>query len=55
MIHGIIKHPWDYYTRPFSIIDNLYYVGNRDVSAYLIDTGKGLIIHIGSAPMAVPE
>ncbi|MDD6213456.1 MAG: MBL fold metallo-hydrolase [Clostridiales bacterium] len=29
---------------PFRIVDNVYYVGNTWTSAYLIDTGKGLIL-----------
>lgn len=37
-------HPWAYYVEPFRIAGGLYYVGNRDVSSHLIDTGKGLIL-----------
>jgi len=30
--------------KPFKIFDNLYYVGNDAVSAYLLETNKGLIL-----------
>lgn len=29
---------------PFKIFDNLYYVGNKDVSAYILSTDKGLVL-----------
>ncbi len=36
---------------PFRIADNLYYVGSADPTAFLIDTGKGLIlIDVGYTP-----
>ena len=44
MIHEIYTHPWKFATKPFRIAGNLYYVGNADVSAYLLDTGEGLIL-----------
>ena len=40
----ICAHPWFYSTPPFRIAANLYYVGNKNVSSHLIDTGKGLIL-----------
>lgn len=33
-----------YDVKPFRIVDNLYYVGNRDVSVHLFDTGEGLLL-----------
>jgi len=38
------KYPSEYYVKPFKIFGNLYFVGNRDVGAYLLDTGEGLIL-----------
>ena len=40
----IRKNSWDYRKKPFQILDNIYYVGNKWVAAYLIDTGDGLIL-----------
>jgi len=40
----ITVRPWKFHVEPFRIIDRLYYVGNRDVSSHLIDTGQGLIL-----------
>ena len=31
-------------SRPFRIVNSLYYVGNRDVSSHLLDTGQELLI-----------
>lgn len=49
----ICMHPWDYAVEPFCIAGNLYYVGNRDVSAHLIDTGQGLILLDTAFPQTV--
>lgn len=42
---------------PFRIADRLYYVGTRDISAYLIDSGAGLILldagYEATAPLVV--
>lgn len=38
------KNPGEAYIKPFQIINNLYYVGDRRVCAHLIDTGDGLIL-----------
>jgi metallo-beta-lactamase class B len=46
-------HPWDYAVEPFCIAGNLYYVGNRDVSSHLIDTGAGLILLDTAFPQTV--
>lgn len=50
MVDDVCMHPWKYYTEPFKIIDGLYYVGNTEVSSYLIDTGDGLILHDTAFP-----
>lgn len=38
------KYPQEYYMKPFRIYGNLWFVGNRDVGSYLLDTGDGLIL-----------
>ena len=36
--------PHDFYLEPFCIEGNLYFIGNREIGCYLIDSGEGLII-----------
>ncbi len=43
-IEEAVKYPWRFAVEPFCIAGNLYYVGNANVSAHLIDTGEGLIL-----------
>ncbi len=38
------KYPHEYYMEPFRIYGNLWFVGNKDVASYLIDTPEGLIL-----------
>ena len=38
------KYPHEYYMKPFRIYGNLWFVGNRDVGSYLLDTPEGLIL-----------
>ena len=38
------RTPWDYETKPFKIVDGVYYVGNKNVSVHLFDTGEGLLL-----------
>lgn len=38
------QSPCSVYFKPFQIINNLYYVGDKRVCAHLIDTGDGLIL-----------
>lgn len=38
------RYPEEYYVRPFRIYGNLWFVGNKDVGSYLLDTGEGLIL-----------
>lgn len=40
----IMRSPWMWDVAPFQIVDNLYYVGNKDVSCHLFDTGDGLLL-----------
>jgi len=51
--HDICIHPWKYKLGPFRIANNLYYVGNSDVSSHLIDTGEGLILLDTTFPQTV--
>lgn len=48
----IMRTPWLWDTGPFLIADNLYFVGNRDVSCHLLDTGEGLLLLDTSYPQA---
>lgn len=43
-IETLEKYPYLDYIKPFNIIENIYYVGNKVCSSYLIDTGEGLIL-----------
>ena len=40
----VSRAPWEYDIAPFEIIDKVYYVGNKSVSAHLFDTGEGLLL-----------
>ena len=42
--NDIMRSPWLWEVAPFRIADNLYYVGNKDVSSHLVDTGEGLLL-----------
>ncbi len=53
MASDICIHPWDYWVDPFRIAGELYYVGNKDVSSHLIDTGEGLILLDTAFPQTV--
>lgn len=41
---NIMRSPWLHECKPFHMVDNLYYVGNRKVSSHLFDTGEGLLL-----------
>ena len=43
-VHNSVIHPWDYIVEPFPVADHVYYVGNRWVGSYLLDSGEGLIL-----------
>ena len=49
----IMRSPWMWDCQPFHIADNLYYVGNKDVSIHLFDTGEGLLILDTSYPQSI--
>ena len=53
MLAEICRHPWLFAVEPFQIAGNIYYVGNKDVSAHLIDTGAGLILLDTTYPQTV--
>ena len=36
--------PWEFAVNPFRVAGSVYYVGNREVSSHLIDTGNRLIL-----------
>ncbi len=38
------ERPWEVAVEPFRVAPHVYYVGNRWVSAYLINAGEGLIL-----------
>lgn len=41
---NILRTPWLWEAEPFRIADNLYYVGDKDVSVHMVDTGEGLLL-----------
>jgi metallo-beta-lactamase class B len=49
----ICVRPWEFFAEPFRIAGGLYYVGNRDVSSHLIDTGDGLVLFDTTYPQTV--
>jgi metallo-beta-lactamase class B len=53
MVADICIHPWDYWVEPFRIAGGLYYVGNKNVSSHLLDTGEGLILLDTAFPQTV--
>lgn len=36
--------PHTFWLEPFRVEGNLYFIGNKEIACYLIDTGEGLII-----------
>lgn len=38
------RTPWAYETAPFEMVPGVYYVGNKNVSSHLFDTGEGLLL-----------
>ncbi len=43
-LRSYYKQPWNYNVKPFKIIGNVYYIGDKIVGVHLIDTGAGLIL-----------
>jgi len=48
------RQAWNEPQKPFHIIGNLYYVGMKGVSAFLIKTSDGLILTDGGLPESAP-
>lgn len=40
----IMEAPWEWDVSPFRVTDNVWYVGSRQVSCHLVDTGDGLVL-----------
>ena len=38
------RSPWLYDVAPFEIVKDVYYVGNKNVSVHMFDTGEGLLL-----------
>ena len=43
-------HPYEFGFDPFKVCGNLYFIGNKEVAAYMIDTGEGLVLIDSSFP-----
>lgn len=50
-----VEAKWNEPVKPFRIADRLYYVGARDVTSFLIDTGAGLILLDGGFEATAPQ
>ena len=46
---------WNRPAEPFHVIGNVYYVGTKGLSSWLIDTSKGLILIDGALPESAPQ
>jgi metallo-beta-lactamase class B len=46
---------WTEPVAPFRIIDRLYYVGSRELTAFLVDSGSGLILLDAGMPEFAPQ
>ena len=53
MARRIVTHPWEFAVDPFHVAGNIYYVGNKHVCSYLVDTGEGLILFDTAWPQTV--
>ncbi len=49
----ICIHPWNFRTPPCMIAGNIYYIGNRNVSAHLVSTREGHILIDSGFPQTV--
>ena len=43
-LHNFIANPWETEMEPYQVVPNVYYVGNKYVGSYLLNTDKGLIL-----------
>jgi metallo-beta-lactamase class B len=50
LLHAELKPQWTASLKPFQIADNLYYVGSRDLAAYLVTTASGNILINANLP-----
>ena len=50
-----VEAKWNEPVKPFRIADRLYYVGARDVTSFLSDTGAGLIVLDGGFEATAPQ
>src|ERR1041385_8842873 len=48
------KEWWNRPVEPFRIIGNIYYVGGADLTSYLIETPRGLILLDGGTASLAP-
>ena len=44
IIESTCLAPWEVQAEPFAVTEQIFYIGNKWVGAYLIDTGDGLIV-----------
>jgi metallo-beta-lactamase class B len=54
-LHAEVSPDWTTPIAPFQIADNLYYVGSRDLAAYLITTPSGNILINANLPSSPPQ
>lgn len=43
-LHHFISNPWEAQMEPYQVVPGVYYVGNKYVGSYLLDTDAGLIL-----------
>jgi metallo-beta-lactamase class B len=55
LLHADVNADWTTPVKPFRIAGNLYYVGSRDLGAYLITTPKGNILLNGNLATSPPQ
>ena len=51
---NLLSSPWLFYVEPFRIAGCLYFVGNKDVGSYLLDTEDGLVLIDSTYPSTAP-
>ena len=54
-VAGAIDPDWTTPVKPFRIVGNLYYVGSRDLAAYLIATPEGHVLINSNLETSVPQ
>lgn len=43
-VEGYLAEPWTIRMEPYQVVPNVYYVGNKWVACYLLNTQKGLVL-----------